>query len=914
MQPETIVSTNQIALDHGNEIFTLNHPDNYTYLYFPIAGEQGIKSSVTPSFGGDSKLDQNTFLLEPVSSENLHNNKSSRNFWCCVEGVGAWSATGMSAEAECDKYTARQDECSMEAGFMWQTVTRKSSRYQLKSTVTSFVPVDHNVELLHVVIENTAEHTQQITPIAAIPIYGRSADNIRDHRHVTSLLHQITVTGQGVEVKPKLSFDERGHQKNEVTYFVYGVTGNGETPEQFFPVTEDFIGEGGSLTAPLAVKNNAEGAEAGIQIDGKEALGGLKFRSVALEKGGTVSYTIIIGAATAAAMEEMRKVAFAYDSTDKVRDAIHKTNDYWQEKVNVWFQTGNKTADSYLRWICFQPILRRLYGCSFLPHHDYGKGGRGWRDLWQDCLSLLFMNPDGVRQMIVDNYGGVRMDGTNATIIGEKQGVFKADRNSITRVWMDHGFWPFLTTKLYIDQTGDIQILDEKVPYFKDRQVHRGQAADSEWNEDYGMQQRTQEGSIYTGSILEHILLQQLCAFYEVGAHNQICLRNADWNDALDMAPDRGESVAFTSAYAYNLRELAAYLEKYESATKTAQLELAEDIKILLAGEVHNYDEIEWKRAVLRQYTCTCTHHISGRTVQVTVSELAQKLRDMAAWMMENIRRKEWVTDAEGNGWFNGYYDNNGNQVEGVHGGNVRMMLTSQVFSIMSGTADAEMTAKICQSADRYLYRENIGGYRLNTKFDEDKFDLGRMFGFAYGEKENGAVFSHMTVMYANALYQQGFVKEGYKALNTLLATAMDFGTSKIYPGVPEYFDADGRGMYHYLTGAASWFMLTMITQVYGVRGDLGNLVLAPKLMSEQFDADGNASVQLNFLKKTFLIRYHNPKKLSYGAYQIEQAWCGDRKLQKMTQMSDMVCMEKQAIEALDSTVHVIDVTLGSIA
>lgn len=281
---------------------------------------------------------------------------------------------------------------------------------------------------------------------------------------------------------------------------------------------------------------------------------------------------------------------------------------------------------------------------------------------------------------------------------------------------------------------------------------------------------------------------------------------------------------------------------------------------------------------------------------------------------MEHIRRNEWVTDAEGNGWFNGYYDNNGNPVEGVHGGNVRMMLTSQVFSIMSGTADEEMTAKICRSADTYLYRENIGGYRLNTKFDEDKFDLGRMFGFAYGEKENGAVFSHMTVMYANALYQRGFVKEGHKALNTLLATAMDFGTSKIYPGVPEYFDADGRGMYHYLTGAASWFMLTMITQVFGVRGSMGNLVLAPKLMSDQFDADGNASIQLNFLKKTFLIRYHNPKKLSYGTYQIDQAWCGDRKLQKMTHVSGAVCMEKQEIEALDSTIHVIDVTLGSIA
>lgn len=50
---------------------------------------------------------------------------------------------------------------------------------------------------------------------------------------------------------------------------------------------------------------------------------------------------------------------------------------------------------------------------------------------------------------------------------------------------------------------------------------------------------------------------------------------------------------------------------------------------------------------------------------------------------------------------------------------------------------------------------------------------MGRMFGFAYGEKENGAVFSHMTVMYANALYKRGYVEEGYKALQTLADTAL---------------------------------------------------------------------------------------------------------------------------------------------
>ena len=152
----------------------------------------------------------------------------------------------------------------------------------------------------------------------------------------------------------------------------------------------------------------------------------------------------------------------------------------------------------------------------------------------------------------------------------------------------------------------------------------------------------------------------------------------------------------------------------------------------------------------------------------VKISELAESLRQKADWMMEHIRQTEWVTDAEGNGWFNGYYDNNGRQVEGNHENGARMMLTGQVFSIMSGTATEEQIKEITNSADKYLYDKKQGGYRLNTDFHEVKTDLGRMFGFAYGEKENGAVFSHMAVMYANALYRRGFAKEGHKALQAL--------------------------------------------------------------------------------------------------------------------------------------------------
>lgn len=36
-----------------------------------------------------------------------------------------------------------------------------------------------------------------------------------------------------------------------------------------------------------------------------------------------------------------------------------------------------------------------------------------------------------------------------------------------------------------------------------------------------------------------------------------------------------------------------------------------------------------------------------------------------------------------------------------------------------------------------------VGGYRLNTDFDEVKMDLGRMFGFAWREGKRSRIFPH---------------------------------------------------------------------------------------------------------------------------------------------------------------------------
>ena len=846
-----------------SETFEIRDPEEISCLYFPLASETGLKSSIAPDLGGDCKLDQEGFLLEPVSSEDLRTSRSTRNFWCVTE-KGCWSATGASAEQEAARFTPEQDESWLTAGFMWQTVRRETKRYGLCAETTSFVPHHENVEIMYVRITNTDAAPQRITGVAAVPIYGRSADNIRDHRNVTSMLHRIRTTDHGILVRPTMSFDEKGHRENRRIYYVLGADGNGGYPAAFYPTADSFVGEGGTFLRPRAILEDRPGVPAGTEAAGREAMGGIRFPAVTLAAGQTASYIILLGISEDET--EINRILEAHHTAQQVEQALDWVRAYWHKKVNVRYYTGNPDFDRFMRWVSFQPFLRRIYGCSFLPHHDYGRGGRGWRDLWQDCLSLLLMDPSGVKEMLQANFGGVRIDGTNATIIGNGLGNFIADRNGIARVWMDHALWPLMTLKLYIDQTGDMEILNARIPYFKDPQAMRGTGADPHWN---GRErQETDTGQVYQGSILEHLLIQHLTAFYEVGAHNIFRLRGADWNDALDMAPEHGESVAFTCAYAGNIRQLAQLLRREDGP-----VELLEEIQELLAVDADVYGDVSRKNDILSRYAGQCRHSVSGRTIAVPRQELADRLDGMADWLMEHVRRQEWIDAGEDGGWFNSYYDNHQRPLEGMTENGVHMMLTGQVFAIMSGTATDGQVRAITRSADRFLYRKEVGGYRLNTDFHELKFDMGRMFGFAYGEKENGAVFSHMTVMYANALYQRGFVREGYKALQTLADTALDFQISKIYPGIPEYFNADGRGMYHYLTGAASWYMMTVMTEVFGVHGVDGDLVIEPKLVREQFDGTGTAAIDFSFAGKRFHTAIVNPAGKDFGEYHIGKAY-----------------------------------------
>lgn len=890
--------------------FMLRDPEQTSDLYFPLANDAGMMSSVTPDLRGDAKTGQNAFLLTPCSAYDLHHNSGGRNFWIHADGAGVWSAVGHSAA----QHAARQDgdETTLRAGLLWQEVTRTNRTLGLEAKVTSFVPADSaRVELLRVELRNIAEQPVRVTPTAAIPIYARSADNIRSHRHVTSLLHRVYTLDCGVCVDPTMVFDERGHRPNDMQYGVYGLDNDGEPPIGFFPLLADFVGEGGGLDWPAAVVENREATtRAGERFDGFESLGGLRFETIELAPGQTASYRIAMTISPRGEEIDIHRLLDA----EAFEESLQRTRATWRERTErLRVSTGNRDFDRWMRWVGIQPVLRRIYGCSFLPHHDYGRGGRGWRDLWQDCLALVLTGDANVRELLLANYGGVRIDGSNATIIGQKPGTFLADRERIPRVWMDHGAWPWLTTKLYIDQTGDLAFLLETQEYFRDMHVRRCRAIDESWKADVDTRLLTQDGKPYRGTVLEHLIVLNAAAFFNVGDHNCIRLEDGDWNDGLDMGRRCGEGVGFTSLYGRNLIEMADMLGAVESRLGLHDVELLDDTLMLidLPGDAVDYDAVAAKQGVLKQYLDACACGISGKTSRISISVLAADLRRKGEWILNHVHRSEWIKNADGFAWFNGYYDGDGKRLEGDYPGGVRMTLTGQVFALMAGAADESQIPEIIRSVNRYLWDDNVGGCRLNTDFGEVLSNLGRFTGFAYGHKENGAMFCHMAAMYAHALYARGRAAEGRRVLDSMYRQCMDFETSRIYPGLPEYFDARGRGMYHYLTGSASWYVYTILTRAFGIRGRLGSLSIRPALMLNQFEDDGEACVQTCFAGRMLRFVFANPTRKEYGAYAISDVKIDGNKA-PYADTDAGVMIERAVIERLNvDVVHDVHVLLA---
>ncbi len=778
--------------------------------YFPLFNKH-LKSSITPNLLGDLKKDYNSYFLEPVSELDLFESYG-RHVIMYVDGK-TYTLSGKG-------HLQQEDEVVVNYYALYQEIERLNPLHNIR--VTSFMPLDDALELHKVSYKNTTKKNQTLKVVIAIPMYGRSASNIFDHRHVTSLLSRVKVIEKGILLKPTLSFDERGHILNNLSYATISNSENLKI-EGYIPTYDDFV-NGGSLLYPKGNKL----FNVGDKINGYEALGGISYKEVTIKPNEEITFYFGL-----CILEDEKEVSkhLSYLNEKTFNNLLKESKVYFESLFNeLKITLKDKETSNFLSFIPIQPTLRRLFGNSYLPHHDYGKGGRGWRDLFQDLIYLILIFDKRVKEMLVSNFKGIRIDGSNATIIGDKLGEFKADRNNITRIWSDHGVWPLYTLNKYINTFNDYNILMIKETYHDDQFTHFTKKT-KEYHKDNLLRN---DKEIYQGTILEHLLLQNITNSLNLGEKGFVRLEDADWNDGLDMASEKGETIAFTHFYLNNLKILNSYLDRYQ------QVELFPSLYELITSKKKDrlqafFDKVANFNEISKFYeTKEIIKHISKH-----ISYLESKLKET---FMKN-------------GALQSYIDNDGEFLD-----KDTVSLTGQAMALLNKTVKKEEASLIAKTTKKHLYNSSNGGYHLNENYKEVKLNMGRAYGFSYNHKENGAVFSHMVLMYTKGLFNYELGDYGREALYSLIkrAKAED---SKVALGIPEYFTEKGEGKYLYLTGSATWLLLVLKESLFGIKYIDGCTYIKPQLKGEDF-IDGRLTIKTIHYSKKTTFEFINPNNL----------------------------------------------------
>ncbi|UCG35450.1 MAG: cellobiose phosphorylase, partial [Candidatus Omnitrophota bacterium] len=346
--------------------FIVKNPHFYP-VYFPLTDKDGtLLSSISPNLGGDIKKNNDQFLIPPASIEDIRSNLLCRRDFFIKTNRNIIRAS----------LPHKNDV--LEAGFLYHKLIKKVGFLSLE--IINFIPHDLAVEVMWVKVKNTGKKPISISPTSFIPLYGRGEKSLRDHRHVSSLLNRIELSSYGITLTPTMVFDEEGHRANKTSYYVLGYENNTVAIAGQFPTLDSFCGKGDLISPDALASNLSLTTKYDPSFDGKEVCGALRFKNKKLNPGKEANYVLVLGIEN-----DKRKIKSNFtklNTPQKVEHALENTKKYWQGYLSrLDFDFQDKNFNNWLRWVKLQPTLRKLFGCSFLPHFDYGKGGRGWRDL-----------------------------------------------------------------------------------------------------------------------------------------------------------------------------------------------------------------------------------------------------------------------------------------------------------------------------------------------------------------------------------------------------------------------------------------------------------------------------------------------------------------------------------------------------
>ncbi len=247
----------------------------------------------------------------------------------------------------------------------------------------------------------------------------------------------------------------------------------------------------------------------------------------------------IISFFVSAADTDMEAKSLFHEANAAETNLLCKT--HWQKRMSaITISSGNPLRDKLANGFMKYQTIASRYFARFGPYQP--GGAFGMRDQLQDLLSIMYFDKALAKEHIL-------LAASRQFERGDALHWWHIPASGVrTRITDDVLFLALVAVK-YAEETGDTQILSQKIPYLKNMEIPEGET------ELYASFEETD----YAETLYEHIM-KAFRYSGRKGPHRLLLMGSGDWNDGMNRV--RGESVWLAMFYAVTLHHFAQYADE----------------------------------------------------------------------------------------------------------------------------------------------------------------------------------------------------------------------------------------------------------------------------------------------------------------------------------------------------------------
>ena len=421
-----------------------------------------------------------------------------------------WNPGWQPCKTKLDKY-----ECHHGMGYT--TIIGRKNGVEARQEL--YVPKNDNILLMRVTLTNNSKKEKKLDLFSFVEfcLWDAQDDSTNFQRNYS--------TGE-VEVEGSVIYHKTEYRERRNHYAAFFVN---RKVDSFDSSRDKFTGTYGSPAAPEAVLNGkcsnsiAHGWQPvgahHLHVDLKpeesyDAIFGLVYVEVP-EKEKFVKNSVIN-------KEPAKALIKKYDTNKKFDEGLSILHGFWNDLLSGFeVKTGHDKVNRMVNiWNAYQCMVTFNMSRS-ASYYESGIGrGMGFRDSCQDLLGFVHMIPKKARQRILDIAATQKEDGG---AYHQYQPLTKKGNSDIGGGFNDDPLWLIAAVDAYIRETGDWNILKEKVDFDNKPEL--------------------------AATLLEHLRRSFNYTLNNLGPHRLPLIGRADWNDCLNLncfSKHPGESFQIT--------------------------------------------------------------------------------------------------------------------------------------------------------------------------------------------------------------------------------------------------------------------------------------------------------------------------------------------------------------------------------